>query len=149
MTMLSAITGLNVPKWTSGTTYPLDAVVWSPISKLPYVRIVAGAGTTDPSADTTNWELFGPSKIKSIQRGTIALTAATSATATITSVVAAKSEVRILGWSNSTNSSSTHMQAHVRVALTGSPTSTTVTATAGGASFVGTTTVSFEVTEWW
>jgi hypothetical protein len=42
-------------EWVSGTTYALGDVVWSPIDFLPYRRIVAGAGTTDPSADATNW----------------------------------------------------------------------------------------------
>ena len=42
-------------KWVSGTTYAEGAVVWSPITYLSYRRKSAGAGTTDPSADTTNW----------------------------------------------------------------------------------------------
>lgn len=42
-------------KWISGTTYALGDVVWSPIDYQTYRRIVAGAGTTDPSADGTNW----------------------------------------------------------------------------------------------
>jgi|NOAtaT_7_FD_contig_41_6981668_length_2505_multi_4_in_0_out_0_2 hypothetical protein len=41
--------------WVSGTTYALGAVVWSPANGQIYRRIVGGAGTTDPSADTTNW----------------------------------------------------------------------------------------------
>lgn len=42
--------------WVSGTTYALGAVVWSPANGQIYRRIVAGAGTTDPSADLTNWK---------------------------------------------------------------------------------------------
>lgn len=42
-------------KWISGTTYALGDVVWSPTDYQSYRRIVAGAGTTDPSADGTNW----------------------------------------------------------------------------------------------
>lgn len=42
-------------KWISGTTYALGDVVWSPADYQSYRRIVAGAGTTDPSADGTNW----------------------------------------------------------------------------------------------
>jgi hypothetical protein len=41
--------------WVSGTTYALGAVVWSPSNGQIYRRIVGGAGTTDPSADSTNW----------------------------------------------------------------------------------------------
>lgn len=45
----------NVTKWVSGTTYAEGVVVWSPITYLSYRRKTAGAGTTDPSADSTNW----------------------------------------------------------------------------------------------
>ena len=45
----------NAIEWVSGTTYAFGFVVWSPITYLPYRRIIAGAGTTDPSSDTTNW----------------------------------------------------------------------------------------------
>lgn len=45
----------NVTQWVSGTTYALGANVWSPINAQTYRRIIAGAGTTDPSADSTNW----------------------------------------------------------------------------------------------
>jgi hypothetical protein len=41
--------------WVSGTTYALGAVVWSPANGQIYRRIVGGAGTTDPSNDSTNW----------------------------------------------------------------------------------------------
>lgn len=41
--------------WVSGTTYAIGDVRWSPVSRLSYRRITAGAGTTDPSLDTTNW----------------------------------------------------------------------------------------------
>jgi hypothetical protein len=47
----------NATKWVSGTTYADGDVVWSPVSKLTYRRIGAGAGTTDPSADSVNWFL--------------------------------------------------------------------------------------------
>ena len=45
----------DVTQWVSGTTYALGVNVWSPINFQTYRRIVAGAGTTDPSADATNW----------------------------------------------------------------------------------------------
>lgn len=55
----------NVSAWVSGTTYSLGAVVYSPTNWQNYRRIVAGAGTTDPSADATNWRAvgFGPAHI--------------------------------------------------------------------------------------
>jgi hypothetical protein len=43
--------------WVTGTTYALGDVRWSPVTRLTYRRTVAGAGTTDPSADPTNWAL--------------------------------------------------------------------------------------------
>lgn len=46
----------GVVKWVSGTTYAQGAQVWSPANYVTYRRKVAGAGTTDPSLDTTNWE---------------------------------------------------------------------------------------------
>lgn len=44
--------------WVSGTTYALASVVQSPIDDRWYKRIIAGAGTTDPSADSTNWDSY-------------------------------------------------------------------------------------------
>jgi hypothetical protein len=41
--------------WVSGTTYTVGFAVWSPIDLQAYRRSVAGAGTTDPSADPTHW----------------------------------------------------------------------------------------------
>ena len=43
--------------WVSGTTYALGQVVISPLSLLLYRRVISGAGTTDPSLDSTNWTL--------------------------------------------------------------------------------------------
>lgn len=45
----------NATLWVSGTTYAAGNVVWSPINALSYRRKSAGAGTTDPSADSANW----------------------------------------------------------------------------------------------
>ena len=44
--------------WVSGTSYTTTAVVQSPINDRWYKRIIAGAGTTDPSADSTNWAAY-------------------------------------------------------------------------------------------
>lgn len=48
----------NVTQWVSGASYSLGQNVWSPIDFKTYRRKVAGAGTTDPSADATNWILI-------------------------------------------------------------------------------------------
>jgi hypothetical protein len=55
----SAITaiGAGASMWVSGTTYALGNVVWSPSNYQTYRRIIAGAGTTDPASDATNWVL--------------------------------------------------------------------------------------------
>ena len=55
----AAGTAAGAPVWVSGTTYAFGNAVWSPSNRLIYRRIVAGAGTTDPSADATNWALLG------------------------------------------------------------------------------------------
>lgn len=54
---LAASAHANATKWVSGTSYADGDVVWSPITKLSYRRVGAGAGTTDPSADSANWFL--------------------------------------------------------------------------------------------
>jgi len=47
--------------WVSGTSYIVGNAVWSPANRLIYRRTVAGAGITDPSADSANWALIaGP-----------------------------------------------------------------------------------------
>lgn len=45
----------GVSQWVSGTTYVVGQTVWSPVNLQTYRRRVAGAGTTDPSLDSTNW----------------------------------------------------------------------------------------------
>lgn len=55
---LAANAAANVTAWVSGTTYAVGNVRYSPITFLSYRRKTAGAGTTDPSADSTNWQLI-------------------------------------------------------------------------------------------
>lgn len=60
----SAEATAGATQWVSGTTYAVGDVVWSPINQQTYRRKVAGAGTTDPSADNANWtQVGGSSKI--------------------------------------------------------------------------------------
>lgn len=42
--------------WVTGTTYTIGDVRFSPIDFQSYRRKTAGAGATDPSLDTTNWQ---------------------------------------------------------------------------------------------
>lgn len=44
--------------WVSGTTYAIGNVRFSPINFQNYRRKTAGAGTVDPSTDTTNWGIL-------------------------------------------------------------------------------------------
>lgn len=54
----SAVNAVAATLWVSGTTYSAGDVVWSPTTFFSYRRKTAGAGTTDPSSDTTNWALL-------------------------------------------------------------------------------------------
>jgi hypothetical protein len=59
-----ATAATSAPVWVSGTTYALGATVFSPINGRIYRRIVAGAGTTDPASDSTNWaQIYGDDPI--------------------------------------------------------------------------------------
>lgn len=55
---LASAANTNAPLWVSGTTYAVGFLVYSPANGRTYRRRVAGAGTTDPSADATNWLLL-------------------------------------------------------------------------------------------
>lgn len=57
-------TAAGAPQWVSGTTYALGATAWSPLTFFVYRRIVAGAGTTDPSNDPANWRLAGSNELQ-------------------------------------------------------------------------------------
>lgn len=55
---LASANTANTSKWISGTTYAIGDNRFSPINFLTYRRKTAGAGTTDPSLDSTNWQLL-------------------------------------------------------------------------------------------
>lgn len=54
----TAVAAAGAELWVSGTTYAIGDVVWSPSTYLSYRRKTNGAGTTDPTSDSTNWELI-------------------------------------------------------------------------------------------
>lgn len=65
-----------IVKWVSGTTYVEGDMRWSPTDWQTYRRKTNGAGTTDPSADSTNWVLLsGPGNGKDVAGGYPGLTA--------------------------------------------------------------------------
>lgn len=92
-------------------------------------------------ADVNLSGIFG-SGVKSIQRGTIALSAVASNTATISAVNTAKAEVRYLGIRHTANRTADSTQWFAHLVLTNS---TTITATSTSATTA--LEVSFEVTE--
>jgi hypothetical protein len=47
----------NVTQWSSGATYAVGANVWSPITYFTYRNTTGTNTATDPSSDSTNWEL--------------------------------------------------------------------------------------------
>jgi hypothetical protein len=53
----AATSSANASIWESGQTYAIGVVRFSPINFLSYRRKTAGAGTTDPSLDVTNWAI--------------------------------------------------------------------------------------------
>lgn len=54
----AAANASGAPAWVSGTTYTAGQVRYSPIDYRSYRRKTNGAGTTDPSADSANWQLI-------------------------------------------------------------------------------------------
>ena len=66
----TAATAAGAAAWVSGTTYALNVKVTSPANGRIYYRKIAGAGTTDPSADATNWGLLLSGLIPVIVSGT-------------------------------------------------------------------------------
>lgn len=68
--------GLAAGLWVSGTTYAIGDKRYSPATGLLYLRTTAGAGTTDPSADTTNW------RVLAVQLPALQVSSATTVTAT-------------------------------------------------------------------
>lgn len=54
----NAAAATTAPRWVSGVSYSVGALAWSPINGRIYRRLIAGAGTTDPSNDSVNWVLL-------------------------------------------------------------------------------------------
>lgn len=91
----SAYQSANVTKWISGTTYTQGQNVWSPTNYLTYRRKTNGAGTTDPSADGTNWAILGGGDVTLAGVQTLTnkrITERVSSTASITSPLAWNSD---------------------------------------------------------
>ena len=131
--------------WVSGTTYALGKTVRSPTDHQRYVRVVDGAGTTDPANDATNWRPDGGRAIKSVQRGQITIPQVgipLTAMATISAVNTAKSDLTLLGWSVNNGS----VSAAPRLELTNS---TTITVTRVHAGAPDATTAAWQLVEYY
>ena len=66
----SAAQTVNVSAWISGATYAVGDNRFDPVTFLTYRRKTAGAGTTRPGLDSTNWQLltgFGDVDLASTQ----------------------------------------------------------------------------------
>jgi flagellar basal body rod protein FlgC len=61
-----AVNAVNAISWVSGTTYAIGDVRYSTLNFQTYRRKTAGAGTTDPQNDNTNWEKISGINIRSI-----------------------------------------------------------------------------------
>ena len=142
---LSDLLGGGDPQyWVSGTTYALGKTVRSPTDHQRYVRVVAGAGTTDPANDATNWRPDGGRAIKSVQRGVVTVANGTaSGSATISSVNTAKAELRFLGGTGQDQGTSNYLVSP-KISLTNS---TTVSVSFSSATNNGQ--VSWELTEYY
>lgn len=141
MSNLSQFAASGDPQyWVSGATYALGKTVRSPTDHQRYVRVVGGAGTTDPANDATNWRPDGGRPIKSIQRGELIIAnSATSGTATISAVNTSKSELRYLGGLVNNGGAG-----GVRITLTNSTTITAVAIFSASSN----TPISWELTEY-
>lgn len=51
----SAALAVGAVVWVTGLTYAIGDLRFSPINSMTYRRKTVGAGSTDPSLDTTNW----------------------------------------------------------------------------------------------
>ena len=141
------ISGGDPQYWVSGTTYALGKTVRSPADHQRYVRVVAGAGTTDPANDATNWRPDGGRPIKSIQRGFNSLSngGAAQLDIAISAVNTAKTELRMLGGGGYShdNLSVTNLP---RISLVNS---TTIRLQPSVANMTWTVNVSWELTEYY
>ena len=60
----AAATSAGATLWISGTTYAIGEIRRSPADFRVYGRRTVGAGTTDPSADPTNWAPVAPNGLQ-------------------------------------------------------------------------------------
>ena len=67
---IAAAANAGATLWVSGTTYAIGDVRYSPAVNRVYRRLTSGAGTTDPSADGTNWKAQDVDPVVAVVSGT-------------------------------------------------------------------------------
>ena len=96
MLSYSMVYGMTPALWVSGSQYNVGNIVLSQVDWQQYIRITTGAGTTDPSADTTNYRPAAPRVIKLIQRGVATPSGSTELVVTVSAFNPARAVLNLL-----------------------------------------------------
>ena len=102
MLSYSMVYGMTPALWVSGSQYNVGNIVLSQIDWQQYIRITAGAGTTDPSADTTNYRPAAPRVIKLIQRGVATPSGSSELVVTVSAFNPARAVLNLLTYAGNT-----------------------------------------------
>ncbi len=102
MLSYSMVYGMTPALWVSGNQYNVGNIVLSQVDWQQYIRITTGAGTTDPSADTTNYRPAAPRVIKLIQRGVATPSGSTELVVTVSAFNPARAVLNLLTFAGNT-----------------------------------------------
>lgn len=102
MLSYSMVYGMAPALWVSGSQYNVGNIVLSQVDWQQYIRITTGAGTTDPSADTTNYRPAAPRVIKLIQRGVATPSGSSELVVTVSAFNPARAVLNLLTFAGNT-----------------------------------------------
>lgn len=102
MLSYSMVYGMAPALWVSGSQYNVGNIVLSQVDWQQYIRITNGAGTTDPSADTTNYRPAAPRVIKLIQRGVATPSGSSELVVTVSAFNPARAVLNLLTFAGNT-----------------------------------------------
>ncbi len=102
MLSYSMVYGMTPALWVSGSQYNVGNIVLSQVDWQQYIRITTGAGTTDPSADTTNYRPAAPRVIKRIQRGVATPSGSSELVVTVSAFNPARAVLNLLTFAGNT-----------------------------------------------
>ena len=102
MLSYSMVYGMTPALWVSGSQYNVGNIVLSQVDWQQYIRITNGAGTTDPSADTTNYRPAAPRVIKLIQRGVATPSGSSELVVTVSAFNPARAVLNLLTFAGNT-----------------------------------------------